>query len=339
MTTIVALASRHAVVMGADSLATQSKQMIDPLRLMRYFDPKNEFKLKVDADGAPLLPALHQLAAEEAEHVPFNQSLHVNKLFKIGKLPVGAMFTGVSSIGDHPVRSIVAEFVDTDIAAIEARTRNGCEESYTVHGLAEKLLARLVAYYQKAYGSGFSKPELELLIGGYDACKIFPTVVRVRVHTDEVVKAYDPGEFGVAFGGQMDWIQRIVFGADNQNKRTLAQRSWNLLESYRQSLIEHVRPLGLTDLPPPSPELSFFNDWNLEVLQADWANFSEQNAINCVDFFLRIMIGSQDVSPRLPTVGGDVHIAVIRKKEGFHPASREVWRHGDYEVPIPEVGR
>ena len=66
--------------------------------------------------------------------------------------------------------------------------------------------------------------------------------------------------------------------------------------------------------------------------------FSEQNAIDCVDFFLRIMIESQSVSSRLPTVGGNVHIAVIRK-DGFHPVSKEVWRHGSYEVNIPEVGR
>ena len=338
MTTIIALASKHAVVMGADSLATLSKRMIDPSRLVGYFDPGDNFSLKVGTDGVPLLPNFLQLVSE-AEHVPFNQSLHVNKLFKIGNLPIGAMFTGLSSVGDRPVRSIVAEFVDTDIAAIEAQIERGCEESYTVRGLAEKLLALLSKYYQEAYGNGFSKPELELLIAGYNAGETFPTVVRVGVASNEVVKAYDPGEFGVVFGGQMDWIQRIVFGADDQNKRTLAQRSRDLMERYRQLLVDHVRPHGITDLPPPPSELSFFADWNLEELQADWANFSEQNAINCVDFFLRIMIGSQDVSPRLPTVGGNVHIAVIRKKEGFHPVSREVWRHGDHEVPIPEVGR
>lgn len=40
----------------------------------------------------------------------------------------------------------------------------------------------------------------------------------------------------------------------------------------------------------------------------------------------------------LPTVGGDVHIAVIRK-DGYSPVTKEVWTHDGYEVPVPEVGR
>ncbi len=111
MTTIVALASKHAVVMGADSLATQSKEMVETSRLYEYFEPDDEWKLKLGRDGDPILKNVWDVTSR-AEHVPFNQSLHVNKLFKIGDLPVGAMFTGVSSLGNWPVRSIVSEFVD-----------------------------------------------------------------------------------------------------------------------------------------------------------------------------------------------------------------------------------
>ena len=55
------------------------------------------------------------------------------------------------------------------------------------------------------------------------------------------------------------------------------------------------------------------------------------DAINCVDFFLRIMIQAQDISSQLPTVGGDVHIAVIRK-DGYHQVTKEVWQHQAHEV-------
>ena len=335
MTTIIALASRHAVVMGADSLATQSKQMVETSRLYEYFEPGDEWKLKLGRDGDPILKNVWDLTLK-AEHVPFNQSLHVNKLFKIGDLPVGAMFTGVSSLGNWPIRSIVSEFVD----GLESEAEADLVCAHRVETLAKKLLDLLGSYYDKAYDPSWpNRPDLELLVAGYDHDEAFPTVMRINVPTRQLRHNYLPGQFGVSFGGQVDWIQRIVFGSDHANLSRLKERSRNLLSQYRQSLIKHVRPHGLADLPAPGPDLDLFhNDWRLQGLQADWADFSEQNAINCVDFFLRIMIGSQDVSSRLPTVGGDVHIAVIRK-DGFHPVSKEVWKHGDHEVSIPEVGR
>ncbi len=206
--------------------------------------------------------------------------------------------------------------------------------------LAKKLLNLLGDYYDQAYDPSWpNRPDLELLVAGYDHKETFPTVVRINVRARELRNIYHPGQFGVAFGGQMDWIQRIAFGTDDANSSRLRERTRYLLSQYRQSLIERVRPHGLTDLPAPGPELDLFHgNWRLQGLQANWGEFSEQNAINCVDFFLQIMIGSQDVSSRLPTVGGDVHIAVIRK-DGFHPVSKEVWRHGGHEVFIPEVGR
>ena len=332
MTTLIALASKHALVMGADSLGTLTKPMVDPLRLWEYFDPDNGFKLQLDEAGNPLLNSIGQLV-EETEHVPYNQLLHVNKLFKLGTLPVGVMFTGISSVGERTVRSIVSEFVNAD-----SGVKRGGKANYTVKTLAERFLLLSRKYYEEAYEDAHFKPDLELLVAGYDRNVEFPTIVRVDVRQNSVSCQFAPGEFGVAFGGQMDWIQRIVFGTDTRNRVNLIARTRELLQQYRGALIEHLRPYGINDLPPPRPEMALFEDWDLDGLEANWEEFSEQNAIDCVDFFLRIMIGSQDVSSRLPTVGGNVHIAVIRK-DGFYPVTREVWTHEDHAVPIPEVGR
>ena len=55
-------------------------------------------------------------------------------------------------------------------------------------------------------------------------------------------------------------------------------------------------------------------------------------AIGCVDFFVDIMIKSQNFSSRLPTVGGEVHIALIIKNDGFRFISREEYEHEGYAV-------
>lgn len=50
------------------------------------------------------------------------------------------------------------------------------------------------------------------------------------------------------------------------------------------------------------------------------------------------MIQAQDISSQLPTVGGDVHIAVIRR-DGYYPVTKEVWHHQGYEVETLEDGQ
>ena len=54
MTTLVALASKDALVMGTDSLGTVTRGLVDPLDLLEFFDVDNGFKLKVNDQGEPL---------------------------------------------------------------------------------------------------------------------------------------------------------------------------------------------------------------------------------------------------------------------------------------------
>ena len=72
MTTLVALASKDALVMGTDSLATVTRRLVDPLDLFDYFDDGDDFKIKVDDQGKPLLDSLTTIM-EEAQAVPYNQ--------------------------------------------------------------------------------------------------------------------------------------------------------------------------------------------------------------------------------------------------------------------------
>ncbi len=320
MTTIIALASKYALVMGADSLGTVTKPMVDARELIRYFDSDNDFVLKAEGD---VLSHYGQIW-DEVEDVPYNQLPNMTKLFQIGKLPVGAMFTGISSIGGRPVRSLLAQFADEHI----------CERnSSSLDALSDDLLEFLHEHYQRAHpDDSFHRPALELIVGGYDDPPEFPAIHGLDVRENEKAERFGQGEFGVAFDGTMDWVQRIVFGTDPKNKIRLAERTQGLMGQYRKQLLTAS---GLSDLPGPS-ELDLFDGWRLEEMDADWEEFSEQNAIDCVDFFLRIMIESQSVSSRLPTVGGDVHIAVIRE-DGYYPVTKEVWTHGDHEVPIPEA--
>lgn len=71
MTTLVALASKDALVMGTDSLGTVVRRLVDPVDLLECFDTNNELKLKMDDEGNPLLDSFSTLM-EEAQAVPYN---------------------------------------------------------------------------------------------------------------------------------------------------------------------------------------------------------------------------------------------------------------------------
>ena len=333
MTTLIALASKHAVVVGADSLGTQTRSMLDPFQVAKYFDPDNELKLRLNPDGTPMLTDFPQLY-EDTEPVPYNQLLHVKKLFRLGRLPIAVMFTGISSIGTHTIRGLVAEF-----SAKNATTE---DEDYTLNGIASCFLRFLREYYEQEFQQGFEQPGLELLLAGYDKSETWPAIVKVDVRENSVDQAFSAGEFGIAFAGQIDWIQRIVFGTDVDNKMRLMLRTRSLMDMYRNKLLEHLRSEGYDGSLPKATDfgvdLELFHEWDLDQLQASWDEFSEQNAINCVDFFLRIMIQAQDISSQLPTVGGDVHIAVIRR-DGYYQVTKEVWQHQGHEVKTPEDGQ
>jgi hypothetical protein len=87
MTTLVALASKHALVIGSDSLGTQIRRLLDLSSLIPFFEGEG-FTLKLSDDGTPVLKNIFELL-DATEGIPYNQLQHVNKLFRLGGLPIG----------------------------------------------------------------------------------------------------------------------------------------------------------------------------------------------------------------------------------------------------------
>lgn len=326
MTTLVALATKDALVMGCDSLGTVTKNLVDPFRLIEsYFDPEYGFKLKTDSEGKPILESFWNIM-ERAEVVAYNQMTHVAKLFSLAPLEMGLMVTGIGSVGNRTIKSLINEY---------KKSARGT----TVKEFADLLLEFVLKSYDPKYSEWTYKPRLEFMIGGYDKESPFPSIYRIYVH-DKIVEPVFPEEnpFGIAFGGQMQEIQRIVFGTDDLNKTKLISRVDGLLNGYREFLEGFLQSKGITQELPKHSEseklFGLFNNWDFDGFDANWGDFSEQNAIGCVHFFVEIMINAQQFSSRLPTVGGDVHIGLITKGKEFRFISKEVYVHEGYETDM-----
>jgi len=321
MTTLAALATKDALVMGCDSLGSVTREFVDPFALLEFFDYANNFKIKTDTSGKPLLDSFNHIY-NKSQIIPYNHMTHVNKLFSLYPLPMGVMITGIASIGDFTIKNLVNQFRAKDpIFKTTKKPRN-----YTVHSIAKKLLKFIKEAYDKEYGSSQSKPTLEMIIGGYDKQKHIPTILRIYVHKDEVQETLK--DFGIVFGGQMTEIQRLVFGTDLLNKLKLTYRTDTLFRAYHNEVTIFLRNNNI-DIDIPKPDTAdkyklFSQDWDIDGFDAVWGDFSEKNAVECVKFFIDIMVKSQQYSSRMPTVGGDIHIALVTKTDGFRPFSNTV---------------
>ena len=333
LTTLVALNTKDGVVLGCDSLATVTRRMVDPFALGAFFEQSAQgafTELSKDPNGEPVLDfaKLYQ----QSQEIPYNHMTLVDKLFSLAPLDIGVMYTGISSIGDRTIKNIIQEFKDSQLQGEDSQS------NYTVSDIGSMLLTTLRNHYVQAYSS-FLQPELELMVGGYDAQVQTPCIVRLNVKRNQVgCPNYD---LVAHFGAQRSEIARLVFGTDAANRNRIETRHAMILENYRTSLQSHlaanqinVELPGITDL---AGDFAIFSEgWALEGLDAPWGEFSVQNAIDCVDFLVNIMIRSHQFKSQMPSVAGPVQIGVIQKNQGFTYVSERLWRHGGNVTQIKE---
>ena len=341
MTTLVALATKDAVVLGCDSLATTTRLLVDPISLADYFDPDNNFSMRIGDDGQPALSGIGEVF-KHAQNVPYDHMTDVDKLMDLTPLPMGFMYTGITSIGQRTIKSLVTEFMERD----DAFRTSPAPSNYTVKSIAQRLLKHLRGYYEDEFGSDggegpFIRPSLEFLLGGYDKQKPLPSVVRVNVASEQIERYQDAG---VVFAGMMQEIQRVVHGVDEAGIDSLERRYRFLLNCYAA----RVKDLHGDDVEVPDLH-AFMNDgfhlfgredpsendgpfYRPTGLVASWGDFSEQNAIDCVNYFIGIMREAHRFSSKMPTVGGPIHIALVTKRDGFRHISKEEYRHEDHRV-------
>ena len=321
--------------MGCDSLGTVAIPAVNPKDLLDFFD--DNLNLRIDSDGNPFLKNYNQIYSK-AEEIPYDQMTHVNKLCSLQPLPMGIMATGITSIRNRTIRSLILELkkIDRGFRNPERLT------NFTVKRIAERILEFISPLYEDEYPEGRFRPYLELIIGGYDKQSQIPAIYRIFVHNNSIHRT-TLRDFGVVFGGEMREIGRIVFGTDSDNKIKLAKRNEELLSRYHSLLAEELGRQSIAfTLPTPesyTDTLKLFGDeWDLDGFDARVGDFSEQNAIEFVDFLIDIMIKSQQFSSRLLVVGGEKHIVIITKAHGLRFVSEERLVHGSHSIPMELEG-
>lgn len=333
MTTTVSFATRDCVVIGCDSLATTTTSMINPFPILKdFFEDNEELTIKTDEEGEPVLKKFGDLG-QYIEDVPYNQLPSVTKIFNLEPTNIGVLFAGIAVLNDKSIKNIVDDFLDDDDIK-----KYLSKSSYTVSGTTERLKKFLEDEYDEQFSDAEFNPSLEIIVSGYSKNHKKPEIYKIQLKGDEkkITPEAKRGDHKVVFGGQYDVIQRVVYGIDLSNFIGFIRRARELIENYNEILEEELNDedinYNLPEVPETLEKLDITNSSWSSGMSSNWSNFSEQAAIDFVDFLVDIMIKSQQFSNKLPTVGGDIHLAIITKSGGFKWISKEEYKYKDYGI-------
>lgn len=328
MTTTISLAARDFIVVGCDSLATASMDMVFPGQIVtEFFDANDE--LKLGSDGKPLLKSARQVW-ERASSMPVNQLPSVTKLFKLDPAQAALLFAGTARIGETTVRNLVETFVsDGRFLAISG--------TGTVEDIAKCLNTFILEIFDREIPDEMSRPSLEVMMSGYSAAFREPEVWTLLFYPDRAAGVFKSEincpcqrkEYTIVFGGQYDVIQRVVNGVDLASYTGLQVRTKEVLEECYAEIEKTLQASGYGG-PVPKPNFSdsrydlFAKNWgNVNRIFSDVGSLSEQAGIDFVYFLIDLMINAQEFSNSIPTVGGGIHVALLTKNDGFRWISKE----------------
>jgi hypothetical protein len=308
--------------------------MVDPLKLWNvFFDEYGN--MRMDETGKPKLDHAKRLFAF-GESLPQNQLPNVTKIFSLRPYHAGLLFAGIAGLGDKSIRSLVETFLNSQLE------EGGAPKLQSLESLGSALLDFLDSEFESCFTDvekGY-RPEMEIILSGYSSDSRSPEIFKLILGPKkEMEPQILEGNYDIVFGGQYDVIQRVVKGIDVQGFCNIQAKHEILLNQYHESVQNWLLENGVTlEVPVPDFNLSsgkiFADDFGgVRGIFSDNGSLSEQAGINFVEFLIATMINAQDFSDRIPTVGGQIHVAIITPSRGFKWISKEEFKFQNHSVP------
>ncbi|SOE67021.1 hypothetical protein SAMN05446935_2925 [Burkholderia sp. YR290] len=310
MTINIALVTGEAVVLGCDSISSETDLFLRPLDFL-VKDEKGQFA--VDEQGN----VTAKFSLDKLQTVVTNSFGGVTKMFSIshGGVEAAAVTSGLATVGGKTISALADEYCADDPAA----------------ETLEQVAADFLAFVRRKYAEVMPlelpfAPEIEFLIGGYDSSSPFPGLYRVRVKENTCSAVYPRGGTGIAWAGQSDGVERLIFGIDGQLRSQIMlavnetldkfQRESN--ENFARILRELMAAANLNEIPDGVntdlvPKPAFVLATGSFQLDIDYANLPLQDAVDFVSYLVNLQSGRAKFSRGVATVGGRTHIGVITR--------------------------
>lgn len=322
MTINVAIATFDAIVLGCDSLSSE----VHPMMNLAGIEPaKDSNDVPIfDKNGKPVFA--------------FDQS-------RVGGYPVN-VFGGVSKM------FLLYEDKDTSVAAITSgqatvngRTIAGLASHYNrecarakkqfdaVEDVARDFLAFMVGEWMQQPHLQGATPSMvpffgtvNFIVGGFGKSDAHGLVFKLDVAKNELSPGFRPGDaHGVTWGGQADFVERLLRGADSRLEQAVNRNILEALAAQRTSIVQSVLdglraanvsiPDGINiqiqEVLPPA------DTWKSFSAKVDYANLPVQYAIDLTSLLVNTQSGMQHFGKGIATVGGRTHIGVLQRNSNF----------------------
>lgn len=243
------------------------------------------------------------LTKQQGEQVETVHSYYDNatKLFNVsGQKHIGAVTYGTGIILSQGVPRTVHSY----LPEFESQLTKRGDDRLDVDIFASRLGNFFMRKWKEAKMPENSEP-MTFLIGGYNENIPFGKLYQVSVPASSDPSEYysSPGDFGIAFGGQMNTVQRLLNGFDS-NLMNSARGILNLDNSQAETLEKGLKQqLG--------------QEIHYHVLPL-------QDSVNLAILLVRTTIEFQNLALGMRGVGGSIDVATITPVTGFEFVQRKV---------------
>lgn len=238
------------------------------------------------------------LAAESrltltAENPQTGEKLHVNfdnatKLLSFSEphTSVGVVTYGLAAIGLRTAASFVPEF-ESELP----------EAPLPVEEFATRLSGFFMQQWTSAGLDTYQGPPMTFVVAGIDKPQPYGRVFAFDVPVRPAPLEMHPGDtdFGITFGGQSEFMDRLLRGYDRRVLE-ISQSTLGLSDADRARF---EQALGVLQMPLPLAAMPL------------------QDCVNLAVFFIRTTIGAQSLTVGIRGVGGPIDVATVTRRDGL----------------------
>lgn len=334
----IAVVSRDALVLGCDSIASVTKAVVEP---WGFYDRDEHGNIVRDEQGR----AMARIPTNTHEWVVTDARGGATKMFELSrtKAKVAATTAGMAALSGRSIHSLAMQFFR------ESEVAGGYS---TVEEVANRFSEFMAARYDEHYAATETpevfRTDIEFLVGGYGENDHFPSLFRLHANPKSCAEIYGVSQSGIAWAGQADGVNRLIFGSDSSLKYRFQEQVDQQIDDMHKAFSEATaRILANTleklgaELPadvdttlPNKPTLIF--PWPEYQLDIEVADLPLQDAVDLVSYLVNLQAGRAKFVRGVATVGGRTRVGVITRSDSFRMLNEPeiVHRSTGYQLDV-----
>jgi hypothetical protein len=221
---------------------------------------------------------------------------NATKLLRINRHEfVGVVTYGLGAIGQSTPRT-----VHSYLPELEGKL--AAQDRLTVEEYASECGAFFEDQWKTSMPKDYQGPDIVFLVGGFDPEEPYGRVFRLSVPSSPEPEEQNADQFGITWGGQLEYTTRLLKGFDPELP-SVVQQCLGLDDEERDKLTTHLDGALSSHIP-----------YEFLPLQ------------DCVDlsiFLIRTTMRLQNWSVGVRGVGGAIDVATVTRVDGFQPIQQK----------------